>query len=107
MVRSVWFMPEEQQIERQITGQMNIEDIMKEWEKMKHENEEKRRKQLQQRVMEQTGSLFRDFDETARKGVLERLRRKKEFPWSANVMPITSVISAHTKIWAAEEVETP
>ena len=65
--------PDGYQVERQITGQMNIEDIMKEWEKMKLENEEKRRRQLQQRVMEQTDSLFRDFDKTARKGVLERL----------------------------------
>ena len=98
-------MPEEQQIERQITGQMNIEDIMKEWEKMKHENEEKRRKQLQQRVMEQTGSLFRDFDETARKGVLERLQKEERIPVERKRHADTSVISAHTKIWAAEEVE--
>ncbi|WP_455616388.1 hypothetical protein [Eisenbergiella sp.] len=97
--------PEEQQIERQITGQMNIEDIMKEWEKMKHENEEKRRKQLQQRVMEQTGSLFRDFDETARKGVLERLQKEERIPVERKRHAENSVISAHTKIWAAEEVE--
>lgn len=97
--------PEEQQIERQITGQMNIEDIMKEWEKMKQENEEKRRKQLQQRVMEQTGSLFRDFDETARKGVLERLQKEERIPVERKRHAENSVISAHTKIWAAEEVE--
>ena len=30
--------PDGYQVERQITGQMNIEDIMKEWEKMKLEN---------------------------------------------------------------------
>ena len=69
--------PDGYQVERQITGQMNIEDIMKEWEKMKLENEEKRRRQLQQRVMEQTDSLFRDFDKTARKGVLERLQKER------------------------------
>ena len=34
--------PEEHPVEKQITGQMNIEDIMREWERMKRENEEKR-----------------------------------------------------------------
>lgn len=97
--------PEGYQVEKQITGQMNIEDIMKEWEKMKHENEEKRRRQLQQRVLEQTDSLFRDFDKTARKGVLERLQKEERIPVERRRPSDTSVISAHTKIWAAEEVE--
>ena len=97
--------PDGYQVERQITGQMNIEDIMKEWEKMKLENEEKRRRQLQQRVMEQTDSLFRDFDKTARKGVLERLQKEGRIPVERRRPPENNVISAHTKIWAAEEVE--
>ena len=97
--------PDGYQVERQITGQMNIEDIMKEWEKMKLENEEKRRRQLQQRVMEQTDSLFRDFDKTARQGVLERLQKEERIPVERRRPPENNVISAHTKIWAAEEVE--
>lgn len=97
--------PEGYQVEKQITGQMNIEDIMKEWEKMKLENEEKRRRQLQQRVLEQTDSLFRDFDKTARKGVLERLQKEERIPVDRRRPPENNVISAHTKIWAAEEVE--
>ncbi|ODM05146.1 ATP-binding protein [Eisenbergiella tayi] len=97
--------PDGYQVERQITGQMNIEDIMKEWEKMKLENEEKRRRQLQQRVMEQTDSLFRDFDKTSRKGVLERLQKEERIPVERRRPPENNVISAHTKIWAAEEVE--
>lgn len=97
--------PDGYQVERQITGQRNIEDIMKEWEKMKLENEEKRRRQLQQRVMEQTDSLFRDFDKTARKGVLERLQKEERIPVERRRPPENNVISAHTKIWAAEEVE--
>nr|WP_308624905.1 hypothetical protein [uncultured Eisenbergiella sp.] len=98
--------PEGYQVEKQITGQMNIEDIMKEWEKMKQENEEKRRRQLQQRVLEQTDSLFRDFDKTARKGVLERLQKEERIPVERRRLSDNSVISAHTKIWAAEEVES-
>ena len=99
--------PEERPVEKQITGQMNIEDIMREWEKMKRENEEKRRQELRQRVQEQTGALFRDFDETSRKGVLERLQKEERIPVDrrARERSTGGVISAHTKIWAAEEVQ--
>ncbi len=97
--------PEEHPVEKQITGQMNIEDIMREWEKMKRENEEKRRQELRQRVQEQTGALFRDFDETSRKGVLERLQKEERIPVDRRERYTGGVISAHTKIWAAEEVQ--
>ena len=97
--------PEEHPMEKQITGQMNIEDIMREWEKMKRENEEKRKQELRQRVQEQTGALFRDFDETSRKGVLERLQKEERIPVDRRERYTGGVISAHTKIWAAEEVQ--
>ena len=101
--------PEERPMEKQITGQMNLEDIMREWEKMKRESEEKHRQELLQRVQEQTGALFRDFDETSRKGVLERLQKEERIPVDRRdrerVSRAESVISAHTKIWAAEEVQ--
>ena len=97
--------PEGHPVERQITGQMNIEDIMREWEQMKRENEERRRQELKQRVQEQTGALFRDFDETSRKGMLERLQKEERIPVDRRNRNAGSVISAHTKIWAAEEVK--
>ena len=57
----------------------------------------------------QTGALFRDFDETSRKGVLERLQKEERIPVDRRdrerVSRAESVISAHTKIWAAEEVQ--
>ena len=97
--------PEGHPVEKQITGQMNIEDIMREWEKMKRENEEKHRQELRQRVQEQTGALFRDFDETSRKGVLERLQKEERIPVDRRERHTGGTISAHTKIWAAEEVK--
>ena len=36
-------MPEREAVEKQITGQMSIEDILLEWERMKKQNEEKRK----------------------------------------------------------------
>lgn len=97
--------PDARRVEKQITGQMNIEDIMREWENMKRENEEKRRQEIKQRVQEQTGALFRDFDETSRKGMLERLQKEERIPVERRERSVSSEIPAHTKIWAAEEVE--
>ena len=61
-------------IERQTTGQMNIEEVLKEWERLKKENEEKRKQETRQWMLQQTGSLFDDFDESSRNGVLEQLQ---------------------------------
>ena len=67
-------------IERQTTGQMNIEEVLKEWERLKKENEEKRKQETRQWMLQQTGSLFDDFDESSRNGVLERLQREESLP---------------------------
>ncbi|HJA94609.1 MAG TPA: hypothetical protein H9717_16105 [Candidatus Eisenbergiella merdipullorum] len=97
--------PEEHPAEKQITGQMNIDDIMREWETMKRENEEKRRQELRQRMEEKTGKLLQDFDEVSHKGVLERLQKEERIPVDRRERHNNGVISAHTKIWAAEEVQ--
>lgn len=65
--------PEEEKVEKQITGQMSIEDILAEWERMKKDNEEKRREDVRRRVQEQTGNLFAEFDESTRSGILAQL----------------------------------
>ena len=43
--------PEEEQIEKQITGQLSIDDVMAEWEKMKKENEQKMMQEIKERVL--------------------------------------------------------
>lgn len=65
--------PEEEKVEKQITGQISIEDIMAEWEKMKQENERRRMEEIRERVRQQTGTLFADFDESTKSGLLENL----------------------------------
>ena len=67
--------PEEEKIEKQITGQLSIEDIMAEWEKMKQENERKRMEDIRKRVHQQTDTLFADFDEATKSGLLEELEK--------------------------------
>jgi len=71
-------MPETEQVEKQITGQMNLEDILAEWEKTKKDIEEKRKKQVQQRVLDQTGTMFTEFEAKVRDGILEKLEKDEE-----------------------------
>lgn len=66
-------MPESENLEKQITGQMSIEDILAEWERMKKENEEKRKEDVRLHVLEQTGSMFTEFEAAKRDGLLEKL----------------------------------
>ena len=67
--------PEQEKIEKQITGQLSIEDIMAEWEKMKQENERRRMEEIRKRVHQQTDTLFADFDESTKSGLLEELEK--------------------------------
>lgn len=67
--------PESEKVEKQITGQMRIEDILAEWERMKRNNEEKRREEIHQRVLRQTGPMFTAFEESIRDGLLEQLEQ--------------------------------
>ncbi len=59
--------PETEQVEKQITGQLNIIDVMAEWEKIKKATEEKRAEEVRQRVLEHTGNIFVEFDEVSNK----------------------------------------
>ena len=69
--------PESEAIEKQITGQMSIEDILSEWERMKKENEEKRKEEVRQHVLQQTGTMFTEFEASVRDGLLEQLESGK------------------------------
>ena len=69
--------PEGETVEKQITGQLNLDDILAEWEKTKKENEEKRKIQTQQRLLEQTGTMFTEFEAKIRDGILEQLEKNE------------------------------
>lgn len=67
--------PDTDIIEKQITGQMSIDDVLVEWERMKQENEEKRKGEVRQRILQHTGGLFDEFDEATKSGLLEQLEK--------------------------------
>lgn len=67
--------PDAERVEKQITGQLSIDDIMAEWEQMKKTNEQKRMEDVRRHILAQTGSLFDNFDEATKNGLLEELER--------------------------------
>ncbi|MBO5564327.1 MAG: hypothetical protein J5935_01785 [Lachnospiraceae bacterium] len=69
-------LPEDIQVESQITGQINLESIMAEWERVRAAHEQERLKQIKQRVLEDTGPMMRQFERDAKQGVLEDLERE-------------------------------
>ena len=70
-------MPESERIEKQITGQMSIDDILAEWERVKKENQEERQEKTRQYVLQHTGAMFTEFEAAVRDGLLEQLEREK------------------------------
>ena len=71
--------PEKENIEKQITGQISLTDILAEWERMKKENQEKRQEEVRQHVLQQTGTMFTEFDIAIRDSLLEQLESVKKF----------------------------
>jgi tetratricopeptide (TPR) repeat protein len=70
--------PESITVEKQITGQMNIEDILAEWERMKRENAEKGEEEVRRHVLEQTGDMFTEFEASVRDGLLEKIENSPD-----------------------------
>ncbi len=64
---------EEKVVEKQITGQLNIQDILADWEKIKKEREQKMQEDVRQKVLQQTGQIFTQFDVDSKTGILASL----------------------------------
>ncbi len=60
---------EEEMVNEQITGQLSFDDLMSEWEQTKKAAEDKRLEEMRRKVLEQTGPMFKNFDEAARASV--------------------------------------
>ncbi|MCM1184918.1 MAG: hypothetical protein NC251_06145 [Lachnoclostridium sp.] len=78
-------MPEKPNIEKQITGQLRIEDILTEWERLKKESEEKSREEVRKHVLAQTGDMFTEFEASIRDGLLEKLEKDEGIERDTNL----------------------
>ena len=65
--------PEETVVEKQITGQLNLEDVLREWENVKKRKEAEQKAKTQQLISEETGKIFADFEALSKTGPLARI----------------------------------
>ena len=100
--------PESEAVEKQITGQMSIEDILTEWEKLKKVNEAKRQEEVRQHVLEQTGTMFTEFEAAVRDGLLEQLESQQAAAKDDETDEPVEIAEAEApeEVTEAEDVET-
>lgn len=60
-------------VEKQITGQLSIEDVLKEWERLQRERELHQKEAVERLVSEHTGNLFAEFEKEQMDSLLERI----------------------------------
>ena len=97
-------------VERQITGQMNIDEVLEEWEKTKKEYEEKSKAERTKRVLEQTGGMFTEFEEKVRDGILEQLQKEQHLEEENKVkeeVPEGTVVQEETPLEEVVLEEAP
>ena len=80
--------PEQSRVEKQITGQLSIEEVLKEWERMKRASDQKSMDDLKQRVLQQTGEMFTAFDRSTKSGILEGLEDEDSTLSNLPIQPI-------------------
>ncbi len=80
-------LPDKMAVEKQITGQLKIEDILAEWERKKKENEERCKEEVRQKVLRNTGPMFTEFEASIRDSLLERLEGERGRTDAGNVSP--------------------
>jgi DNA-binding transcriptional regulator YdaS (Cro superfamily) len=62
-------------VEKQITGQISIEEYLNNWENYKKQQQQKQFESLKRRVADETGDMFAEFDEKTKAGLQEKLER--------------------------------
>ena len=69
--------PEQNTVEKQITGQIDIEDYLNDWEDSKKKRHKQQTEQIDKLVSQHTDSLFTDFEAQNKEGILEKLSEEE------------------------------
>ncbi len=69
---------EESQEEKQITGQLRIEDILNEWSKQEEESLESHEEKISQHIMSETKGIFDEIEAEMKRDVFEFLKDTEE-----------------------------
>lgn len=70
--------PEKSSLEKQITGQMNLQDVLAEWEKVKRKKEAQQNALVRKNILEKTGKIFEDYDESIKNGILAQIDEEQK-----------------------------
>lgn len=65
--------PEQNPVEKQITGQIDIEDYLNDWEDSKKQRDIRREEKIDKLVSQHTDNILADFDTQNRESLLEKL----------------------------------
>ncbi len=70
--------PEQNPVEKQITGQIDLEDYLNDWEDSKKKINRKQTEQIDKLVSQHTDSLLLDFEAQSKDGILEKLTEEED-----------------------------
>lgn len=63
--------------EKQITGQMNFQEVIAGWEDFKKEREKKQKESINNKILESTGKIFENYDHELKSGILAQLEEEE------------------------------
>ena len=94
--------PDQVKVEKQITGQLSIDEVLAESDRIRLANERKWSNDISRRIKASTGDLLKNFDETSHDGLLEELEQSiEENPDSVEYGPN---LTEEEKIYLEEEL---
>lgn len=70
--------PDQNPVEKQITGQIDLEDYLSDWEDSKKKINKKQTEQIDKLVAQHTDSLLLDFEAQSKDGILEKLSEEED-----------------------------
>ncbi len=99
-------LPDDTEIIRQITGQMNISQVLEEWERKQADLENQLQQEFHDQVKVQTGELFDHFETEILNSLLEVLERESDEEEEANRTVYEGSISEFDELPDEARLET-
>ncbi|MBR3306398.1 MAG: hypothetical protein IKI75_03970 [Lachnospiraceae bacterium] len=70
--------PPQPPVEKQITGQIHIDDYFSGWEETKRRKKEEQEKEFSRSINQRTGPIFKDYDARKHNGIIEEIDRERQ-----------------------------
>lgn len=70
--------PQEKVVEKQITGQLKLDEVLMEWENTKRNMEMQHQQDIKNKILNETGKIFQNYDESNKNSILNQLEREEK-----------------------------